>query len=124
MEIGEKIRFARLAKGFSQENMADLLGISTTAYGDIERNKTELTISRAKKLANILKISILELLGEEIITPTVLENPTKNDVTNFQEELEKLKSESEFWREKFEQKVLMEAYRQFQGENQRGKIGF
>jgi XRE family transcriptional regulator, regulator of sulfur utilization len=124
MEIGEKIRFARLAKGFSQENMADLLGISTTAYGDIERNKTELTISRAKKLANILKISMLELLGEEIITPTVLENPAKNDVPNFQEELEKLKSESEFWREKFEQKVLMEAYRQFQGENQRGKIGF
>jgi XRE family transcriptional regulator, regulator of sulfur utilization len=124
MEIGEKIRFARLAKGFSQENMADLLGISTTAYGDIERNKTELTISRAKKLANILKISMLELLGEEIITPTVLENPAKNDVANFQEELEKLKSESEFWREKFEQKVLMEAYRQFQGENQRGKIGF
>jgi XRE family transcriptional regulator, regulator of sulfur utilization len=124
MEIGEKIRFARLAKGFSQENMADLLGISTTAYGDIERNKTELTISRAKKLANILKISILELLGEEIITPIVLENPTKNDVTDFQEELEKLKSESEFWREKFEQKVLTEAYRQFQGENQRGKIGF
>jgi XRE family transcriptional regulator, regulator of sulfur utilization len=124
MEIGEKIRFARLAKGFSQENMADLLGISTTAYGDIERNKTELTISRAKKLANILKISMLELLGEEIITPTVLENPSKNDVANFREELEKLKSESEFWREKFEQKVLMEAYQQFQGENQRGKIGF
>lgn len=124
MEIGEKIRFVRLAKGFSQENMADFLGISTSAYGDIERNKTELTISRAKKLANILKISILELLGEEIISPTIIENPTKNEGTNFQEELEKLKSESEFWREKFEQKVLMEAYRQFQGQDQRGKIGF
>lgn len=124
MEIGEKIRFARLAKGFSQENMADFLGISTSAYGDIERNKTELTISRAKKLANILKISILELLGEEIISPTIIENPAKNEGTNFQEELEKLKSESEFWREKFEQKVLMEAYRQFQGQDQRGKIGF
>jgi XRE family transcriptional regulator, regulator of sulfur utilization len=124
MEIGEKIRFARLAKGFSQENMADFLGISTTAYGDIERNKTELTISRAKKLANILKISMLELLEEEMISPTVIENPTKNEGTNFQEELEKLKSESEFWREKFEQKVLMEAYKQFQGQDQRGKIGF
>jgi len=47
MKIGEKIRQARLLKGYSQENMAELLQISTTAFGDIERSKTELTINRA-----------------------------------------------------------------------------
>lgn len=31
MNTGEKIRQIRLTKGFSQENMADMLGISTTA---------------------------------------------------------------------------------------------
>ena len=117
MEIGEKIRYARLQKGYSQENMADFLGISTSAYGDIERNKTELTISRAKKLANILKISILELLGEEIQTPEILENAPTNDV-------DKLRSEANYWREKFEQQVMVEAYRMVQSQYQREKIGF
>jgi XRE family transcriptional regulator, regulator of sulfur utilization len=117
MEIGEKIRYARLQKGYSQENMADFLGISTSTYGDIERNKTDLTISRAKKLANILKISILELLGEEIQTPEVLENAPTNDV-------DKLRSEANYWREKFEQQVMVEAYRMVQNQYQREKIGF
>ena len=117
MEIGEKIRYARLQKGYSQENMADYLGISTSAYGDIERNKTELTISRAKKLTNILKISILELLGEEIQTPQVLESSFINDV-------DKLRSEANYWREKFEQKVMVEAFQMFQNQYQREKIGF
>jgi transcriptional regulator with XRE-family HTH domain len=117
MEIGEKIRYARLQKGYSQENMADFLGISTSAYGDIERNKTELTISRTKKLASILKISILELLGEEIQTPEVLENTAVSDV-------DKLRSEVNYWREKFEQQVMVEAYRMVQNQYQREKIGF
>jgi DNA-binding XRE family transcriptional regulator len=39
MNTGDKIRQIRLMKVFSQENMANMLGISNTAYGDIERNK-------------------------------------------------------------------------------------
>jgi len=34
------IRGIRLLKKLSQENMADMLGISRVAYGDIERKKT------------------------------------------------------------------------------------
>jgi transcriptional regulator with XRE-family HTH domain len=124
MEIGEKIRYARLLKGFSQENMADFLGISTSAYGDIERNKTELTLSRAKKLANILKVSILELLGEEIHTPEVLLNTPKNEFEILKEDVEKLRAESNYWREKFEQQVMIEAFRMVQSQYQREKIGF
>lgn len=124
MEIGEKIRYARLTKGYSQENMADFLGISTSAYGDIERNKTELTLSRAKKLSTILKISILELIGEEIHTPEVLNNTDKNEVEKLKSELNTLRSEANYWREKFEQQILNETYRLLQGQYQREKIGF
>ena len=124
MEIGEKIRYARLTKGYSQENMADFLGISTSAYGDIERNKTELTLSRAKKLSTILKISILELIGEEIHTPEVLNNLDKNEVEKLKSEVNTLRSEANYWREKFEQQILNETYRLLQGQYQREKIGF
>jgi transcriptional regulator with XRE-family HTH domain len=65
MNTGNKIRKIGLDKGFSQENMADILGISTTASGDIERNKTELTISRVTEISRILNISIVDLLDIE-----------------------------------------------------------
>ncbi|PWJ60351.1 helix-turn-helix protein [Dyadobacter jejuensis] len=61
--LPEKIRQLRLAKGFSQENMADMLGVSTTAYGDLERGRTELTLSRIESVANILEVSMPHLLG-------------------------------------------------------------
>lgn len=123
MKIGEKIRQARLLKGYSQENMAELLQISTTAFGDIERSKTELTISRATKIANLLDINVLELFGEEVITPKIIPN-VENEVAQLKLEIEKLKKESDYWRSKFEERVLVEAYRLIQSQQQREKIGF
>lgn len=123
MKIGEKIRQARLLKGYSQENMAELLQISTTAFGDIERSKTELTINRAQKIANLLDINVLELFGEEVITPKILAN-SENETAHLKLEIEKLKKESDYWRSKFEERVLVEAYRLIQSQQQREKIGF
>ncbi|MFD2521560.1 helix-turn-helix domain-containing protein [Emticicia soli] len=129
MNIGEKIRQARLQKGFSQENMADMLGVSTTAYGDIERNKTELTIARANEVANLLKINVLELMGVDL-------QPVDFALEKLQLENEKLKADAEkwqlaahYWREKFEQQrlvgdVLRLANQQAQPQEERKKIGF
>lgn len=61
--LPEQIRMKRLQKGLSQENMADLLGMSTTAYGDIERGRTELTLPRLEKIAGVLEFPVVELLG-------------------------------------------------------------
>ncbi|MBB6003206.1 helix-turn-helix domain-containing protein [Arcicella rosea] len=123
MKIGEKIRQARLLKGYSQENMAELLQISTTAFGDIERSKTELTINRAQKIANLLDINVLELFGEEVITPKIMLH-TESETEQLKLEIEKLKKESDYWRSKFEERVLVEAYRLIQSQQQREKIGF
>ncbi|CAG5004033.1 hypothetical protein DYBT9275_03285 [Dyadobacter sp. CECT 9275] len=66
--LGEKIRDIRTLKRLSQENMADLPGIATTAYGDIERNKTELSFQCLLQIAGILEVDISCILsfGEEI----------------------------------------------------------
>ncbi len=61
--LPEKIRQIRISKGLSQENMADMLGVSTTTYGDIERGRTELTLSRIESLAKIFDVVLPELLG-------------------------------------------------------------
>jgi transcriptional regulator with XRE-family HTH domain len=63
MNIGDKIRGVRLMKGLSQENLADMLGISLLAYGDIERNKKDVTIKRIEQIAEKLGIGISDILS-------------------------------------------------------------
>jgi transcriptional regulator with XRE-family HTH domain len=69
--IPDKIRKARVLKGLSQENVADMLGISTTAYGDIERGKTELSIKRAQDLSKVLDLPVLWGENELSVSPQV-----------------------------------------------------
>lgn len=123
MSFGEKIRQLRQKKGFSQENMADMLGISTTAYGDIERSKTELTIERTKEIAKALNISFLELLGLDFreMNHSVEKANLENEKLKI--ENEKLRLEAQYWREKFERLVVNEVYRVVQ-QQERKKIGF
>ena len=124
MNTGEKIRQIRLAKGYSQENLADMLNISTTAYGDIERNKTELTVLRASKIAKTLNISILDLLDIDL-------QPVGFSMEKLHLENEKLKAEAEkweiaatYWREKYENRFVGNVLRLITEEPERRKIGF
>lgn len=64
LHIGEKIRQRRALKGYSQEYMAFELNISQNCYSKIEREETELTIRRAYDIAEILGVSIYELLPD------------------------------------------------------------
>jgi transcriptional regulator with XRE-family HTH domain len=54
MNTGEKIRILRDMKGYSQDNMADMLGLSRQAYGDYERGNTKISDSRLKQIADAL----------------------------------------------------------------------
>jgi transcriptional regulator with XRE-family HTH domain len=67
MTIGEKIRHFRELKNYSQENMAEMLQISVKAYARIERNQTDVSISRLNQIANVLGANPLEImmLGEK-----------------------------------------------------------
>src|SRR5690606_24748468 len=63
--LPSRLRQIRQNKGLSQENMADALGISTTAYGDLERGKTEITLMRLDAIATIFQVPLENLLGLE-----------------------------------------------------------
>jgi transcriptional regulator with XRE-family HTH domain len=63
----EKIRTIRDAKGFSQEYMADQLGISKTAYGKIERGETKASLHRLEQIASALELSLEELLSGQVV---------------------------------------------------------
>lgn len=124
-KINENIRLLRLQRGYSQENMADLLHLSTTAYGDIERGKTDITLSRLEQIAQVLGVDSASLLlppsppavsqqAFEAVPVTHQATPTPDMsaiqllLEKQQLEIEKLTLEVENWKRRYERAVTQE----------------
>lgn len=105
MKIGDKIRSLRTIKGYSQVNMADLLGISSIAYGDIERNKTDVSHSRLEQIAKAFGIELVTLLSHGEQLANIFSNCSNNHVVGsgdivysekeLRHEIEKLEQKNE-----------------------------
>jgi len=61
--FGERLRALREAAGLSQQQIADKLGMTQTAYAWWERNPVALRPEQLQNLATVLNISAEELLG-------------------------------------------------------------
>lgn len=64
-DFGNKLRQLRLEKGYSQEYLADILKISQKTYSNIENNKSIVSISRLKRIAEEYQIDLMHLLSDE-----------------------------------------------------------
>ena len=62
-KLHNSIEQARLAHGFTQEQVAHALGVSRPTYMKIESGKKDLTVSQAKSLSSMLRISMDDILG-------------------------------------------------------------
>lgn len=62
--LGDKIRYFRNQKNWSQEQMADKLKLSLPAYSKIERDITDVSFSRLKELAKVFGITVIQLLSQ------------------------------------------------------------
>ncbi|WP_028667598.1 helix-turn-helix domain-containing protein [Runella zeae] len=120
--LADKIRLLRLERGFSQENMADSLGISTTSYGDIERGKTDITLSRLMQIAEIYGITLLTLLGE---APSLELEIQHLELEKLKIENEKLRLENQYLREKLATRIIVDLIQdKDQTSQERRRIGF
>lgn len=61
-KVHENIRKIRDYRQLSQQDMAERLEMSISAYGKIERGETSIIHSKLAKIAHILEVDILELL--------------------------------------------------------------
>ncbi len=78
LTIKQNIRKARKKRNITQEEMADRLGISLTAYRDLEKGGTSVVHGKIMKMAELLETSTEEIvLG---YTPSQLESRTLEDV--------------------------------------------
>ncbi|WP_316747737.1 helix-turn-helix transcriptional regulator [Pedobacter gandavensis] len=73
MQLGNAVRIQRVIKGYTQEYMAEKLHISQNSYSKLERGYTSLTVVRLYQIAEILGISI-----QEILPQTPANNPEGN----------------------------------------------
>jgi transcriptional regulator with XRE-family HTH domain len=63
MELHEKIRYIRKLKGWSQEEIAAKLEMSSNGYGSIERGDTDVNLSRLKSIGELFDMTLLEMLS-------------------------------------------------------------
>lgn len=80
MLVFDKIKSAREIKGLTQEEIADQLELSTSGYSKIERGETRVSIDRLQQIADILEVSIFELIPEHFS----INNSNVENCSNFQ----------------------------------------
>jgi transcriptional regulator with XRE-family HTH domain len=60
--LRENIRKIRELRNYTQEYMADQLGLSVSGYGKIERSDSDINLSRITQIAEVLNVSRTSLL--------------------------------------------------------------
>ena len=67
MNVGEKIKAARMAKGMTQEELGKILGVQKSAIAKYEKGRVvNIKRSTLKKISDVLGIRPSELIYEEI----------------------------------------------------------
>jgi transcriptional regulator with XRE-family HTH domain len=75
VEILELIKERRKEKGITQSEMATKLGISQSAYKDIEIGKTDLKVRTLQQIADILGIDLFSKKGTNQEQSLIAVNP-------------------------------------------------
>ena len=57
LQIGDRCRQAREAAGYTQERLAEQIGVSTQFLSDAERGVTGMSVTTIIKLCNVLSVS-------------------------------------------------------------------
>lgn len=72
--MGSYLRTKRHVMNLTQENVANLLGISITAYSKLERGESSVTMDRLKQICKILDIDVKTLVEETIPNKITLQD--------------------------------------------------
>lgn len=81
--LGSNIKAARLARGFTQEQVAKAIGLTRPTYALIEAGERDISLSQAETLASMLRVSVDELRGAVDGTATLLN--TENSLEKYKQ---------------------------------------
>jgi transcriptional regulator with XRE-family HTH domain len=109
--IGNKIRRLREQKGYSQESLAQELGLTQPSYARLEKQDERISITRLMQIAAILKTTVAELIDENSKNIIHQTNNKKAEAYNVEtiinadkEHIQSLKDEIAFLKKLLEKK--------------------
>ncbi len=69
LEIGNRIRKWRSLKGYTQEQVAELMDVSVQMYSNLERGRKAIRIENLVSLCRVMDVSIDYILTGKIFVP-------------------------------------------------------
>jgi transcriptional regulator with XRE-family HTH domain len=96
IQIADKIKKYRTAKGLSQKEIAIDLGIDQAQYSRIESGKVEPTLSSLEKIAEALNVRLPELFDDNIVLDINSYDKSAIDKLRLVEELDEQEKKSIF----------------------------
>ncbi len=89
-DIGKRLREVRTHIGYTQEKMAEILQVSTTFYGKVERGKNSLSLEKFQRLYRELNVDITYIITGEKHTKYAFEDILRDVPKNKQYDFERL----------------------------------
>ena len=83
MNVNEKIRMLRELNHWSQEEMAERLGMSHNGYAKIERGETKLYLEKLNQIAQVFNIDLSELVANHDKSIFFFLHGTCNQAVNY-----------------------------------------
>lgn len=62
IKIGEQIQILRKRRGYTQESLAEIVGVSVTHVGHIEQGRRKPRIDLLRKIADALGVRVKDLI--------------------------------------------------------------
>jgi transcriptional regulator with XRE-family HTH domain len=86
--LGVRVRSLRMAAGVTQEKLAEKAGISLKHLGELERGRSNPTLSSLEALAAALGVSLAEFFNFEdaLVSPTVAKQALHDAIDNATDE--------------------------------------
>ena len=63
MTVGERLRAARMKHNLTQKDVAKMVGVHQTLYGDWERDERKIPVNRMRQLSEVLYVKESWLRG-------------------------------------------------------------
>ncbi len=104
MELGQRVRARRAELNWTQERLAQEIGVSTSFIGHIERGSRRASLDTLVLIANAMEISTDELLQDSLAPATVEKTPvrhlTKRQMQAMHQMLSTLQEQITAWEDK------------------------
>ncbi|MDD2560645.1 MAG: helix-turn-helix transcriptional regulator [Bacteroidales bacterium] len=102
--IGQKLRQVRMRSQLTQQNVADDVGISATAYSKMENGKTDFSVTRLTQFAQLFKVYLPDFFDENIQVPRFIND--SRSVEDYKNKMLEMRAQKELLKEILEFRLL------------------